>query len=54
MLTSADHIGAPPMKPLAAALTLSLAACANTIRGAGKDIGQAADATGDAIEDIVE
>ncbi len=31
---------------------LSLAACANTIRGAGKDIAAAADATGDAIEDI--
>jgi len=35
-------------------LAASLAACANTIRGAGKDIGQAADATGDAIEEIVE
>ena len=31
---------------------LSLAACANTIRGAGKDISAAADATGDAIDDI--
>ena len=36
------------------AAVLSASACANTIRGAGKDIGQAADATGDAIEDIVE
>jgi len=35
-------------------VSVSLAACANTIRGAGKDIGQAADAAGDAIEDIVE
>ena len=35
-------------------VSIALAACANTIRGAGKDIGQAADATGDAIEDIVE
>ena len=32
---------------------LSLAACANTIRGAGKDISATAAATGDAVQDIV-
>ena len=38
---------------IALSAALSLAACANTIRGAGKDIAAAADATGDAVEDIV-
>ncbi len=33
-------------------VALAVAGCANTIRGAGKDIAAAADATGDAIDDI--
>lgn len=36
---------------LAAALTLS--ACGNTIRGAGQDIGNTVDATGDAVDEVV-
>ena len=37
-----------------AASGFGLAACENTIRGAGKDIDQTADAVGDAAEDVVE
>lgn len=40
----------PMILILAAALTL--AACGNTIRGAGRDIGNTVDATGQAAEDI--
>lgn len=45
------------MKHLAVLLTLvtaiALAGCANTIRGAGRDIGNAVEATGEAVEDVV-
>ena len=45
------------MKHFALALALlsaiALAGCANTIRGAGRDIGNAVDATGEAVEEVV-
>lgn len=35
---------------LVAALTMS--ACANTVRGVGRDVGNTVDATGAAVEDV--
>lgn len=37
---------------LAAALTLS--ACANTVRGVGRDVGNTVDATGAAVNDVAQ
>lgn len=37
---------------LAAVMTLS--ACANTVRGAGRDIGNTVDATAGAVDDIAQ
>ena len=35
------------------AALMALTACANTIRGVGRDAGNAVDATGDAVDDVV-
>ena len=35
------------------AAALTLAACENTIRGAGQDVGDTVDATGDAVDSAV-
>ncbi len=37
---------------LVLAATLALTACANTIRGAGRDVGNSARATGAAVNDV--
>lgn len=37
---------------LVAALTLS--ACANTVRGVGRDVGNTVDATGAAVKDVAD
>ena len=38
---------------VAVVASLALAACGNTIRGAGQDIGNTVDATGDAVDEVV-
>jgi predicted small secreted protein len=37
---------------LAIAATIALSACANTVRGAGRDVGNTVDATGAAVNDV--
>ncbi len=32
--------------------TLALSACANTVRGVGRDVGNTVDATGSAVRDV--
>ncbi|ALN73869.1 MULTISPECIES: hypothetical protein [unclassified Aureimonas] len=37
---------------LALVATLALSACANTVRGVGRDVGNTVDATGAAVKDV--